>query len=240
MNYLAIETSTEAFSVAIGTAQNLKSEFAVAPRKHGELLLPTITKLLDESSLSMSNIDCVVYGKGPGAFTGVRIAVSAAQGLAFGQSCPLIGISSLQNLAAQVFSENDLEYAWVTNDARMNEVYSGLYRKVESDGLIWAELVGQEVVIDPSLLALPEELSHGSWAAVGSGWKVYQESLAAHLVLATATFEDCYPNAATALKLAAHPNATIWQHAVSEAVPSYLRNNVAAKSQKSSIIGADR
>ncbi|NVK88967.1 MAG: tRNA (adenosine(37)-N6)-threonylcarbamoyltransferase complex dimerization subunit type 1 TsaB [Gammaproteobacteria bacterium] len=239
MNYLALETSTEAFSVAVATAEKCYSFDTIAPKQHGDLLLPKINELLEQAGLTINDIDRIVYGKGPGAFTGVRIAVSAAQGLAFGCNCPLLGISSLQNLAAQALERSDAEYAWVVNDARMGEVYCALYQRSSAEP-DWPRLVGKEAVLAPEVLCQLALEGESSWVTVGTGMAAYASELQPLSAWASAHISDVFPRADVAIALAKQPKAEALLHSAAAAVPTYLRNQVAKKSNQSSIIGVDR
>ncbi|MEE4245374.1 MAG: tRNA (adenosine(37)-N6)-threonylcarbamoyltransferase complex dimerization subunit type 1 TsaB, partial [Kangiellaceae bacterium] len=128
---IALETSTEGFSVAIEHKGAIAHHSEVAPRQHAAKLLPTITELQQRIGMTRAEPEHIVYGCGPGAFTGVRIAVSAAQGLGVGYSCSLIAISTLQNLAAQAFNRSNLDYCLAVIDARMGEVYCALYQRTD-------------------------------------------------------------------------------------------------------------
>lgn len=263
MNRLVIDTSTEAFSIAVmiesdtpKATGNTQRHFEIAPRKHGELLLPTVDRLLQQANLTMDDIDQVVYGRGPGAFTGIRIAISAAQGLAYGIDCSLIGVSSLQNLALQAFEQTEADYAVVAMDARMGEIYYAVYRRNKS--LLAGnapELIGQEHVLKPeTLTSFEHQLKHplqksdsaplsiegalsNKITAIGTGWSVYSDIMCQGLaVKPDAVLTDKYPEAYYSGLLAELDTLQATQHTAEQAVPVYLRNNVAAKSTKPSIL----
>ncbi|PWK49980.1 tRNA (adenosine(37)-N6)-threonylcarbamoyltransferase complex dimerization subunit type 1 TsaB [Pleionea mediterranea] len=261
MNRLVIDTSTEAFSVAVisesdksddNTEAECQRHFEIAPRKHGELLLPTVDRLLQQANLTISDIDQVIYGRGPGAFTGIRIAISAAQGLAYGIDCPLVGISSLQNLALQAFDQTSADYAVVAMDARMGEIYYAIYRRnTELLAGNCPELIGEEQVLKPdTLLSLesqikafdskkpsPKEAQPSKITAIGTGWSVYPDILCQQLgVKPDVTLADKFPDAYYSGILARLVTLQATQHSAEQAVPVYLRNNVAAKSSKPSIL----
>ena len=121
MNILALDSSTEACSVALLTDQNVSEKFAIIGRGHAEHLLPMIENLLDENGATLEDIDLFAYGAGPGSFTGLRIGAAMMQGLALARECKLVAVSSLAALASrwrgQVLS---------VIDARMEQVYSGV------------------------------------------------------------------------------------------------------------------
>lgn len=236
---LALDTATEAFSVAIKQQDSIYEHFEVAPRQHGDKLLPVIDDLLTQRGATMKDVDQVVYGRGPGAFTGVRIAISAAQGLAMGAGCPMIGISSLQNLAYQAFKQTDAKTAIVAMDARMGEVYFAVYKaeKKGPDGKIWPAIVVDEQVIGPEQLSALELNQAGPIVAIGSGWAVYGEQLTQSLkVTPDFEFSEAFPRAETALELAEFEHYRTQAHTPEQAVPVYLRNQVAKKSQKPKVV----
>lgn len=237
---LALDTSTEAFSVAVENeaSNEVSKEFAIAPRKHGELLIPTVDKLLSSLKLSVNQIEQVVYGRGPGAFTGIRIAISAAQGLAMGIDCPLIGISSLQNLALQAFERSSHQVCIVAMDARMGEVYCAVFKRCEDilEGN-YPKLLGIEQVAAPGNLMVAEFDTHQPVVTIGSGWDVYASELNRQFgVSDTEHIEGRFPDAETNVKLARVPEIQMTAHSAQQAVPVYLRNNVAEKSSKPSVM----
>jgi len=246
MIQLALDTSTEAFSVAVENNGEVFAHFEIAPRMHGEKLLPTVDRLIAQAGINRNDIQGIIYGKGPGAFTGVRIAVSAAQGLAFGFDCPLLGLSSLQNLAAQVFEARSENTVLCAMDARMGEVYFAVYQRSEE---AIPTLVAEEVVSKPEALMSDSRFAtcferlnttDEDWVGVGSGWNVYQSAL---LKLCSKQpneiMTESLPNAKYYLAIAKSlPQNEFFT--AEQAVPTYLRNNVAEKSKKPSILSAKK
>src|SRR5690554_1877457 len=127
MNILAIETSTESCSVALAAAGQVSSRYRHAPREHAELLLPWIQELLAEAHIDFADIDVIAFSRGPGSFTSLRIGIGVVQGIAWASDCPVVPISSLA-AAAQVAAKEGVKTALVALDARMGEVFTGLYR----------------------------------------------------------------------------------------------------------------
>ena len=128
---LAFETSTEACSVALWRDGQLLERFGVVPRRHAELALPWAQELLAEAGVARSAIDAIAVGRGPGAFTGVRLGVALAQGIALALDRPVLPVSTLAALAWQADGDRIL----AAIDARMGEVYLGAYLR-EGDGWI--------------------------------------------------------------------------------------------------------
>ena len=215
---LAVDTSSDACSVALGVGDQLFERHQVAPRAHTRLVLPMVQALLDEAGLGLAGIDAFVMGRGPGAFTGVRIAVGVVQGLAFSAARPVLPVSSLA-IVAQGAIEAGASHAAVAFDARMGEVYWGTYVR-DADGV--AVAMGAEAVLTPEAAALPET---GPWIGVGSGFAVYPESLTQRLGL-DRVLPDRMPRAVHALAL----GRRAWRNGeaveAAYAQPVYLRDRV--------------
>ena len=170
MNILAIETATDACSCALEHSGTIVTRHAVEARRHTELLLPMVDSVLAEAGVALGALDAIAFGRGPGSFTGLRIACSVAQGLAFGAGCPLVGVSTLQVIAAGMHRSHAAPRVLVALDARMGEVYWGGF---EWDGVAMAP-VFEESVAPPQAVHVPTE---GAWAGAGSGWATYRAVL---------------------------------------------------------------
>lgn len=223
MNILAFDTSASACSVAISINNEIKALHKIAPMQQAQLLLPMIDELLSTNNLQLKQINAIAFGCGPGSFTGIRIATSVAQGLAFGLETQVIPISSLAAIAQETVDELKWEKMLVAVDARINEIYWGNYA-VNQNGLV--ELIGIEKVSPPEQLSFAESsLIYG----VGNAWEVYQNKilLKPHAIDSTRT-----PNAKAILKLAHAKIASGYTQNPETAVPVYLRDEVAVKSNK--------
>ncbi|NRA60831.1 MAG: tRNA (adenosine(37)-N6)-threonylcarbamoyltransferase complex dimerization subunit type 1 TsaB [Psychrobium sp.] len=218
-NILIIDTSTEACSVALVHNNTLISEFDVTPRNHTRMVLPMVDSLLKKAQMSVAQLDAIAWARGPGSFTGVRIGTGIMQGLALGANKPVIAISTLAAMAQQAIDEHQASFVISAIDARMGEVYWGIYQDV--DGL--ATLVEQEIVASPEKLtelALPEQ----QYMAVGTAWLAYPQLL--NLANITACEDILYPHAGAMAPLAIE----LWRSGeamdVEEAKPVYVRDTV--------------
>ncbi len=168
---LAVDTSTEACSCALWIDGACREIFELAPRRHGELLLGMVERLLADAGLPRSALDALAFGRGPGSFTGVRIAAGMVQGIAFALDIPVAPVSSLQALAQGVARELNKPSVLAGFDARMHEVYWGAYR-MAPEGIVQPEI--PDVVCPPDQVPVPER---GEWFGAGSAWHSYRDQL---------------------------------------------------------------
>lgn len=235
MKLLAFETATEACSVALWIDGQVLERFELAPRRHAELSLPWAGELLAEAGIAKSQLDCIAVGRGPGAFTGVRLAIALAQGIALALDRPVIPVSTLAALAEplqrpiseKVEGEPDssgIRHVLASIDARMGEVYSGAFALGGEGGVIRA--LGEEAVGDPARVLLPGDAAH--WLGVGTGFAAVEGALAARLSgRFTAIDASALPHAASVARLAAAAFARGEAVDPDKVEPAYLRNNVA-------------
>jgi len=225
MNLLAIETATEACSAALCCGDDVLARFELAPRRHADLILTMCSGLLSAAGLSPSQLDAVAFGRGPGSFTGLRIAAGTVLGIAFGLDLPVVPVSTLGAMAQGAIAERNAHRVLCALDARMEEVYWGAYEKDE-DGL--ARAVGEELVCPPGRVPVP---AGGEYYGVGSGWKTYGESLREHTGPGNllGVEEDRFPDARYVLPLALDRFRRGDAVPVEQAQPVYLRDNVAKK-----------
>jgi tRNA threonylcarbamoyladenosine biosynthesis protein TsaB len=220
MKILAIETSTQACSVALLQDDTIQSSHIIAPMEQAKLILPMIDEMLRNTGLSLNQLDALAFGCGPGSFTGVRIATSVMQGLAYASQVPLISVSSLAAVAQAAFTDLGWKKLLVAMDARISEVYAGQY-EINTKGL--AELVGEEQVCLPGLMQIP---ASQDWYGVGNGWEAYSlpyEPLSKDVTR--------LPMASAIALLAKEKFQQKDFVAPGLALPVYLRNNVAIKSR---------
>lgn len=220
MNLLAIETSTEACSVALVHGDQLIARSEIAPRRHAELVLPMADGLLAEAGLGRHALDGIAVGRGPGAFTGVRLAISLAQGMALALDRPVVTVSSLAALALEAPAGKGAILAVI--DARMGEIYAASYRRDGEGGLVPLD---EERVCAPEALSLP---SAEGWHVVGSGWATYAGVLRDRLDGPLLSERGhAYPQAEHVAILAAREFRAGHAQAPEHALPIYLRDKVA-------------
>lgn len=219
MKLLALETSTEACSAALAVDGDVHERFEIAPRRHAELILPMVDGLLKEAGLRLADLDAMAFGRGPGAFTGVRIAAGVIQGLAFGADRPVIPISTLAALAQGATTEGNSIAAAI--DARMGEVYWGVFL-VGPDGLV--DAAGEERVCKADSVDVPKAVE---CFGVGTGWTTYGGILAEKLGDRLKGFAgDRFPRARDVLKLAVREFDAGRAITAADALPVYLRHPV--------------
>ena len=176
MKLLAIETATEACSAAVLVGEEVVEMYQLAPRQHNELLLPMCEQIMAEAGISLSQLDVIAYGCGPGAFTGVRIAAGVAQGIAFAHDLPAAAVSTLANLVCQSDAQPD-DLVLPAIDARMNEIYWAVYKKI-SDHTV-EEVIPEKVQAPTSIDVGQHPVAYG----LGSGWQTYSRVLQNTLAL---------------------------------------------------------
>jgi len=223
MKLLAIDTSTDACSVALLCNSEILLDHRIAAQQHGLLVIPMIDGLMANAGISARQLDGLIFGRGPGSFTGVRIGVALAQGIALGADIGVLGISTLQSIAQGTFRVNGIEKVAVCLDARMKEVYFATFRLNES-GLMRA--VSQEYVCSPQDLQSHVEGDDWSWA--GNGAELYSKQLNTFFsVEAKAIHGGQGVNAQDHLALSLPIAQAGELLAPEDAMPIYLRNKVA-------------
>ncbi|MBA6362629.1 tRNA (adenosine(37)-N6)-threonylcarbamoyltransferase complex dimerization subunit type 1 TsaB [Colwellia sp. BRX8-8] len=228
LNFLAIDASTEACSVALTFNDQTISEFELAPQSHSLVLLPMIDRLLKKADITLAQLDGLIFGQGPGSFTGVRIGVGVAQGLAFAADLKVVGVSTLQAMAQQAYSRHQQVEVIATIDARMSEVYAGYYR-LNEQGIMEAAL--QDTVLAPEKLAeyLNESLTENQQVyGVGTGWDAYKNELEP-LKINAGTPEILFPNAEELLEIGQYYFSQGKAVSAANAQPVYVRDTVSWK-----------
>ena len=224
MRILALDTATEACSAAVLAPGRRASRYEEVGRGHSERILAMIDAVLAEAGVALEDLDAVAFGRGPGSFTGVRLAASIAQGLAFGARLGVLPVSDLQALAQRVLDAGSAQSVIVCTDARMGEVYTGPYRRGARD---LAELSDPaERVCAPEAVGLPEHLAHPVHGA-GRGFCAYPRELERLASRLDAVHADLLPRAEEIARLAAVGLEAGRLLPPEEAVPTYLRDDVA-------------
>ena len=261
MKLLAFETATEACSVALYLDGEVIERHEVAPRLHAEYALPWAEELLTQAGIKRSQLDAIAISRGPGAFTGVRLAIALGQGIALALGKPMIGVSTLQAIAAalppplrmppkgtsfgaqgrageglsgrQESAEKVRILAAI--DARMGEVYVGAFER-NGDELI---AVSTEVVAAPDKVVLPDD--QGGWHALGTGFSAVDNALQSHLGSQLLSVDaSVLPHAADVARLAVAAYARGEAMAPERVEPAYLRNNVALTLEEQKALRASR
>lgn len=217
MKLLAFETSTEACSVALWIDGGVRERFELAPRRHAELALPWADQLLAEAGIAKSQLDGIAVGRGPGAFTGVRLAIALGQGIALALDRPLVPVSTLAALAFDGAGERVL----AAIDARMGEVYFAAFERRDGELRVRAP----EMVIAPALAPVPDG---DGWIGVGTGFGAAQEALQTRLHGRLARVDaTALPRAAAVARLGVAAFARGEALPPERVEPAYLRDNVA-------------
>ncbi len=222
---LAIDTATENCSVALLVNDQVISRSEVAPRDHTKKVLPMVDEVLKEAGLTLQDLDALAFGRGPGSFTGVRVGIGIAQGLAFGADLPMIGISTLAAMAQASYRLHGATDVAVAIDARMSEVYWARYTR-QANGE-WTG-VDEECVIPPANLAEEAQPDDKTWTTAGTGWDAYQEALT-QLPFSVTESEVLYPDSQDIVILAKQELEKGNTVPVEESSPVYLRDNVTWK-----------
>ena len=232
MNLLAIDTVTEMASIALQSGDDLLIEEAFVPQQHTNVILPMIKKQMAAAGLTFAQLNAIVFSRGPGSFTGLRICASITQGLAIAHDIPVIPVSSLQILAQGAYRNDQQKLNIVAClDARRNEVYWGHFVLTADNVNGLMELQGEETVISPDRVATA---TAGSWHGVGSGLKSYAAELARNPHVHLASLEpERFPLAQDALIYARKAWSEKRYLDASLAIPTYLRDNIATPPQPS-------
>ena len=217
---LALETSTEICSVALAAGGRIEECTLTVPREHTRHILGQVDELLGEAGLTAADLEAVAFGRGPGTFTGVRVATALAQGLAVAHGLSLLPVSSLAALAWRTWSERGISPVLVAMDARLEEVYWAMF-----------EIGGGEVsVLHPESLSTPAELLAqlpslpGGWQGAGSGWALPEMQPGAGS--GTVVDSGLRPDARSVLELALQDFRAGRIADFEQAQPTYLRHPV--------------
>src|SRR5690554_497081 len=220
---LALDSSTDACSVALIHDNHVTSLFEIAAKSHTQRLLPMVDEVLREAGCEKRQLDAIAFGRGPGSFTGLRICLGVVQGLAFGLNLPVVPVSTLAAMAEgfrRVNSLPDKSPILAALDARMNEVYWGLFASNEGA----PAAITPEFVMSPADVAgQPAVQQHlASIIGVGAGWQ-YPDLQALPVAQIQQEF---YPQAQDIVRLAVKLMAEGKSVSAMQAQPVYLRDQV--------------
>lgn len=217
MKILALDTSTAACSVALWIDDESRELFEVSVNRHSELLLPMVERITNEAGVTLRQCDAVAIGEGPGSFTGLRIGVGVAQGLAFGVDIPVIPVSSLLVQA----NRHPAPHSLCAFDARMGQLYWGLYR-AGSNGL--AEPITDVMLSGPEQICLNPD---HEWSALGTGSDRYRADLISRNPDTQIDFiSRSFPHALDVARIAVQYFKLGKAVAAEDVAPRYVRNNV--------------
>ncbi len=222
MRILALDTSTEYCSVALWHDGAVIGHCELAGQKHSEMLIEMLDALLNEAGVKLAQLDGIAFGKGPGSFTGVRIACGATQGLAFGANLPVAGVCTLEALA----EASGMPRVIAALDARMGEIYHAVYEKHDD---VWT-------TVSEPCLCKPEDappVSGGNWFGAGSGFATHGNALADRYAGQLPGIDaSMVPQAAAIAALGAAQFALGRGVDAAQALPLYLRDKVALKTSE--------
>lgn len=217
MNLLALDTSTQWCSAALWRDGHVLAREENAGQRHSELIVPMIDSLLREAGARLGDMQAIVFGAGPGSFTGVRIACGVAQGLAFGAGLPVVPVCTLAALALASGSTR----AIVATDARIGEIYHACYRR---EGEVW---IAEH---EPGLWRAEDApLVEGEgWTGCGSAFDVYEAALRVRYGAALVRVQHgLHPHAREMAELGAAAFRASGAMAPEDAAPLYVRDKVA-------------
>jgi tRNA threonylcarbamoyladenosine biosynthesis protein TsaB len=215
LNLLAFDTSTEILSVAVGrgTADAPLHQTAAGGAQASASLIAIVQALLARAGLRLAELDAIVFGRGPGSFTGLRTSCSVAQGLAFGAGVPVLPVDTLLAVAEEARASSGVTQVVSVLDARMNEIYTACYRH---DAAGWTR-EGEFRLGPPEAVVVP-----AGWSLAGNAFAAYGERLPAG-----AARVEALPSALALLRLAPAMIAAGYTVAADQALPLYIRDKVA-------------
>jgi tRNA threonylcarbamoyladenosine biosynthesis protein TsaB len=227
MNLLAFDTSTEILHIAVQAGARAPIEHRGTGGPHASVaLIPAIQSLLRDAGLRLADLDAIVFGRGPGSFTGLRTACSVAQGLSFGSGVPVVPVDTLLAIAEDARHREGATQVVAVLDARMDEVYSAAY----------GFEAGQWRTASAITLGAPEALRVApGWALAGNGFATYADRLPA-----AARRIEAAPAAGALLRLAPALIASGHAGPAATATPLYIRDKVAQTTEERAAIRASR
>lgn len=226
MNLLAIDTSASSMSLGVRTASGDVYRVIDSGMKHSRDILPNILSILTESGIGLNQLDALTFARGPGSFTGLRIAVGVVQGIAYGLSIPVVPVSNLAAIARKLGREKGCSNVVVALAAREQEVYMGAYMNCTA---VYPELTGEEVVSDPANFP---GLPSGSWHGAGNSRAFFADLLRLNGLRFETVSEVAQPSSLDLLDMAAHRMHDSDYVDALNARPEYVRHQVASPPSK--------
>ncbi|CUX97399.1 tRNA (adenosine(37)-N6)-threonylcarbamoyltransferase complex dimerization subunit type 1 TsaB [Candidatus Hoaglandella endobia] len=220
---LAIDTATEACSAALMEDCLLLERYVVAPREHTQRILPMVDSLLAEAGIKLKELDALAFSRGPGSFTGVRIGIGIAQGLALGADLPLIGISTLATVAEGAWRQTGVSQILTAINAHMGKVYWAQYQRQAEGKWLGEE---SETIATPAVLAVLNAHITGCWATAGTGWQIYPTLMSSDNRLQLIPGHTLLPSARDILPLALYLFCRGGAQQAALVQPNYLHNDV--------------
>ena len=225
---IALEASSDACSVALLLDEKVYALHELAPRSHAQRLLPMVQQLLLEHSVSLKDLDAIAFGRGPGSFTGLRIAAGVTQGLAFGTDLPVVAVSTLEALVKGVQRQGVTKgLVLPLIDARMEEVYSALYQFDDSHNY---KPIAEERVCKPADIPFLESLKKAEkLTLLGSGSNLLFDALNSAGIKHFEYDEHALPHAQDLIRIAEQKLLDGETLSAEQAIPVYLRGASAWK-----------
>ena len=227
MKILALDTASGMCSVALSVDGVVATRELLTARDHARELLPMVRDLLAEAGLSLAQLDALAFGRGPGSFTGLRVAASVVQGLAFGADLPVLPVSDLRALALQAVVEGPDAVVptgvLACLDARMQEVYAGFFA-LSAEAL---PLDAPERVVAPAVLVaelLETACDRRSWLGIGKGFGAHAEAFDPLGIPRSQWLPEAEPRAREIVRLGVADFRAGLARPAEEAIPVYLRD----------------
>jgi tRNA threonylcarbamoyladenosine biosynthesis protein TsaB len=222
MNLLAVDTSSTISAIGLQIGEERWQSLARAARSHSRDILPNIVELLGMAGAQLKDLDAIVFGKGPGSFTGLRITAGVVQGLGFGLQIPVVSVSTLACLAQGEYRKSGATNIFVVLSARKEEVYFGAYHMEDAQPC----LIGREGVIEASLVPV---LQPGVWAGVGDGWHLRGQLEKAACTTMQHIQVQAHPRPYDLLDIGVYKMSRGQSMDAMQALPEYLREQVTGK-----------
>ena len=232
---LVLDTATDTVHLGVADGERVLVRALPGGAAASAALLPAIQALLDEAGLTLRALDAIAFGRGPGAFTGLRTACSIAQGLAVGADRPLIGVDTLAAVAAHAEAAGAGPDVWAVTDARMGEVYAARWRLDDTAG--WT------VVDDAGLYAPGDFLARfasSPAARAGNAWSLVPALAASFSVVSDPAWPLASPDGVSLLRLARQAWARGERLDPALALPRYVRNKVAQTTEERAAVAQAR